>query len=199
MMACAPIAAFLSRRIDPRAMLGFGLCDFALGLWLLTSIDSRWTGCELFWPLVIRGSALMFCVVPTTIMALGTLPPTELKMASALFNTVRNLGGAVGIASVNTMLNDRTNLHWFRLAERLTVGRPQVMVWMNHLSERIARNVADPTAPDSSSSGGILANLIWREAASMAYADAFLMMAVVFVVSRLLVPFMERMRPAFDA
>ncbi len=60
-------------------------------------------------------------------MALGTLPPERVKNASGLFNFTRNLGGAVGLAALTTILNNRTDLHLARLHERLTyASRPAV-------------------------------------------------------------------------
>ena len=53
----------------------------------------------------------MLAMVPINNVALGTLPPERVKNASGLFNLMRNLGGAVGLAGINTFLNDRTDLH----------------------------------------------------------------------------------------
>ena len=50
-------------------------------------------------------------------LALGTLPPERVKNASGLFNLMRNLGGAVGLAVINTVLNKRWDLHLERLRE----------------------------------------------------------------------------------
>ena len=58
-------------------------------------------------PQVLRGVSLMICMVPVNNIALGTLPPDRLKNASGLYNLTRNLGGAVGLAVINTVLNDR--------------------------------------------------------------------------------------------
>jgi DHA2 family multidrug resistance protein len=187
MVISAPITALLSRRISLNLMMILGFSDFAVGLWLLVPINSQWTGLELFWPLIVRGFALMFCVVPATIMALGALQPEKLKMASALFNTMRNLGGAVGIACVNTMLNDRTNLHWLRLSDHLTPGRPQLMVPMSRQLANITGYVVDPIMLDHRALAAV-AKLAKREAMTMAYSDTFLMIAAVFVCSLLLIP-----------
>ena len=56
---------------------------------------------------------------PPSGLTLGGVPPARLKLASGLFNRMRNLGGAIGIAACATLLNDRTNLHFLRLAEQL--------------------------------------------------------------------------------
>ena len=62
-------------------------------------------------------------MVPINNIALGTLPPERVKNASGLFNLTRNLGGAVGLAGINTVLNDRTDLHLARLHEAVTWSR----------------------------------------------------------------------------
>ena len=50
-------------------------------------------------------------MVPINYLALGTLPPTKIKNASGLYNLMRNLGGAVGLAVINTLLDKRMDLH----------------------------------------------------------------------------------------
>ncbi len=64
----------------------------------------------------------MLCMVPINNLALGTLPPERLKNASGLFNLTRNLGGAVGLAVINTVLTDRNAFHYARLAEHVQWG-----------------------------------------------------------------------------
>jgi MFS transporter, DHA2 family, multidrug resistance protein len=112
-------------------------------------------------------------------------------MASALFNTMRNLGGAIGIASINTWLNSGTNLHWLRLNESLSVGRPELNVWLTRVTSHMQGAIADPvTATDRAV--GILAQLTRRESATMAFSDALLMMSVLFFAAMLLVPLIRR-------
>jgi MFS transporter, DHA2 family, multidrug resistance protein len=55
-------------------------------------------------------------------LSLGSLPPARLKYASGLFNTMRNLGGAAGIALRGAILNDQTSLHFSRIAAHLTLA-----------------------------------------------------------------------------
>ena len=81
------------------------------------AITKDWDFWELLLPQILRGVSLMLCMVPINNIALGTLPPERLKNASGLFNLTRNLGGAVGLALINTVLNDRMDLHLQRLHE----------------------------------------------------------------------------------
>ena len=62
-------------------------------------------------------------MLPVSMLALGTLPPERIKNASGLFNLMRNFGGAVGLAVINTLLNERWDLHIQRLHEAVNWSR----------------------------------------------------------------------------
>jgi MFS transporter, DHA2 family, multidrug resistance protein len=70
----------------------------------------------------LRGFAAMFCLLPPTRLALETLPHKQVPDASGLFNMMRNLGGAVGIALIDTVLYGRTSGHADALRQRLVAG-----------------------------------------------------------------------------
>jgi MFS transporter, DHA2 family, multidrug resistance protein len=74
----------------------------------------------MFWPQVIRGVAIMFCLLPPTHLALGAPSETQVPDASGLFNLMRNLGSAIGIALIDTILYGRTSIHALR--NRLLAG-----------------------------------------------------------------------------
>jgi MFS transporter, DHA2 family, multidrug resistance protein len=76
----------------------------------------------MFWPQIVRGVAIMFCLLPPTRLALGTLPEAQVPDASALFNLMRNLGGAIGIAVIDTILYGRSLVHAEDFRVRLLAG-----------------------------------------------------------------------------
>src|SRR5260370_21101735 len=94
---------------------------------------------ELLLPQILRGIGMMFAMVPTNNIALGTLPPDRVKNASGLFNLTRNLGGAVGLAIINQVLNERTDLHISRLQERVTWGNATATETLNNFTQRLPR------------------------------------------------------------
>ena len=87
-------------------MMAFGLSLFAVSCLELVPITKDWAFSELFIPQALRGVALMTSMMPVSMLALGTLPPERIKNASGLFNLTRNLGGAVGLAVITTILNE---------------------------------------------------------------------------------------------
>ncbi|MEW5687374.1 MAG: DHA2 family efflux MFS transporter permease subunit [Pseudomonadota bacterium] len=177
----APIAMRLSALLGGRAVIGIGFTLFAVFLWMYSAITPQWGFGELFWPQVVRGLAILMCIFPAIAMALGGVPQSELHNASGLFNLMRNLGGAIGIAVVNTWLIDFGRWHGLRIREGLGQAAEEAVV---NLGVIAAREGADPAA-----ALGAVQDLLAREAATMAFADVFRLMAWVFVATLLIVPF----------
>jgi DHA2 family multidrug resistance protein len=179
----------------------FGLSCFALGMWNFSPITHDWGWRELLLPQGFRGFAQLFAVAPTVTLTLGGLAPDRLKLASGLFNLMRNLGGAIGIAACGTILNDRANLHFLRLAEHLNASNTA----MHSLLEHVAGDVkwGGDAVHGQAAALKQLWSLAWREAQTQTYADAFLAMAACFVVATAMVPLMRKVatptRPAADA
>jgi DHA2 family multidrug resistance protein len=121
-LVAAPIAGGLESRLDARWLSAAGFALFALGLGC-SAFQSRLADFdEMFWPQVLRGIAIMFCLLPPTRLALGGLTEAEVPDASGLFNLMRNLGGAIGIALIDTILYGRTGGHAEALRDRLIAG-----------------------------------------------------------------------------
>src|SRR5260370_9008259 len=122
MFLTAPIVGRLMLKVDMRYIIAAGLIIFGLGSWQMTWITRDYDFYELLVPQILRGIGMMFAMVPTNNIALGTLSPELVKNGSGLFNLTRNLGGAVGLAVINQVLNERTDLHISRLQDRVHWG-----------------------------------------------------------------------------
>src|SRR6202012_1386275 len=131
---CAiPFYSMIARHIDLRWLMMFGMACFAISMWNFTPITHDWGWRELLLPQAFRGFSQQFAVAPTVTLTLGSLAPDRLKLASGLFNLMRNLGGAIGIAASATILNDRTNLHFLRLAEHLNSSNTAMKQWIGQV------------------------------------------------------------------
>ncbi len=186
-----PIYVALARRYDWRWLMMFGLACFGLAMWSYSFITSDWGAAQFLLPQLLRGFPQVFAVAPAVNLGLGSLPPARLKYASGLFNMMRNLGGAVGIAVSAAIINDRTNLHFLHIASRLTPANGA----MNRLVAGLEGRYA--VLPGSPHAGHLAAveqlwHLAYREAATLAFADAFRTILLAFVVATLLVPLMRK-------
>ncbi|MCU7247168.1 DHA2 family efflux MFS transporter permease subunit [Pseudomonas koreensis] len=189
-----PVYALLANRIDLRWILMLGLALFAVSMWDFSQITHDWGAKELLLPQAIRGFAQQLAVPPVVTLTLGSLAPDRLKLASGLFNLMRNLGGAIGIAACATVLNDRTNLHFLRLAEHLNTRNETMNAWLDQLTLN-AQLLGQNSLEGSQTALHQLWALTWREAQTLTYADAFLMIMSCFVVATLLVPLMHKVQP----
>lgn len=185
MFFAAPVAALLSRRFDPRAVSAAGLIMVGWSTRDLAFVTSDWGYWELFWPQVGRGAGLMLTMAPLNVIALGTLETAKVPNASGLFNLARNLGGAFGLAIINTLLNDRTVHHSRMLADNFDISRPAVSERLSGLTAYFASmGHADP----NTAALRALSNIARREAAVMAFSDVFQLIALAcFVTAPLLI------------
>jgi DHA2 family multidrug resistance protein len=188
MFLTAPIAGRLMDKVDPRHMLIAGFLSFAAGTYWMTYLTRDWDFWELFWPQVFRGVGLMIAMIPINNIALGTLPPDRIKNASGLFNLTRNLGGAVGLAALTTILNDRTDVHLARLHERLTWAHQPAVELLDKLAERFASYGSDARLMALKQ-----LNLIThRQGVVIAFADVFLLLTILFIGLAFLALLMRR-------
>ncbi|MEK7265322.1 MAG: DHA2 family efflux MFS transporter permease subunit, partial [Pseudomonadota bacterium] len=180
MFAAAPAAALLSQRFDPRAVAAAGLLILGISTRDLTFVTSEWGYWELFLPQIGRGAGLMLTMAPLNVIALGTLETAKIPNASGLFNLSRNLGGAFGLATINTILNDRTVHHTRMLADNFDVSRAVVAERVASLTAYFSSmGHADPNAAAMLT----LSNIARREASVLAYSDVFQLLTLACLVT----------------
>lgn len=187
-----PFYIMLARKFDTRWVMMFGMACFAVAMWTCTVITHDWGGSELMWPQIIRGFPQVFAIAPAVTLGLGSLSPDRLKYASGLFNMMRNLGGAIGIAICGTILNDRTNLHFARLSEHLNSANTTAQQTLNQLSAKFAASNAGDVVHGHAAALKQVWSLTYREARVQSFADAFLIIAASLALATLLVPLLRK-------
>lgn len=177
MFLTAPIAGFLASRFDLRLLMGIGFAGFAAGTWMMSHLTGDWDFWELLVPQILRGCSLMLCMVPINNIALGTLPPARIRNASGLFNLTRNLGGAVGLAIINTILTQRQDFHYARLAEHVQWGNPEAVERLKNMTSSFdAYGLDGATAALKQ-----LAAIVQQQATILSFGDIFLLLTVLFL------------------
>ncbi len=188
MTLAAPLAALASARLDQRWVAAAGLAMFAVSLWMMTAITPLWGFWQLFGAQAVRGAALLFCLVPAVGMALGVVNQDELRDASGLNNLARNLGGAIGIAVVNTWLLDFARFHGERLSESLGRSPGQAMAAVTAIAQRLSAQFADP-ARQLALAAAELRHQVQTLALTEAFGDVFRICALLFVAALAIIPF----------
>ncbi len=177
MFFTAPISGVLSRKMDPRLMMMIGFLGFAAGTWRMTHLTADWDFWELLVPQILRGSSMMLCMVPINNIALGTLPPERLKNASGLFNLTRNLGGAVGLAIINTVLINRNAFHYARLSEHVQWGSAAAQTKLQNMTLNFEQTAGLDAHKAAISK---LSGMVQQQATLLSFMDVFTMLTVLF-------------------
>jgi MFS transporter, DHA2 family, multidrug resistance protein len=192
----APVAVMLEQRADARLLTGLGFAVFATGLGMSGFQTPQTDSAGMFWPQVVRGLAIMFCLLPPTRLALGALAPDRVPDASGLFNLMRNLGGAIGLALIDTVIYSRAPAHATDLLVRLQIGDADAARFLGIPEGMIT---ALPAGPPDTGTMAILSPLLEKASLTLAINDAWLMIAVLTVAALLCVPFAhgraQRTRP----
>jgi len=189
-LAGVPVYIVLARKLDTRWLMMFGLALFGFSMWSFGFITHDWGGDQLLWPQILRGFPQVFAVAPAVTLGLGSLSPERLKYASGLFNMMRNLGGAVGIAVCGAILNTRTNFHFDGIAYHLTPVNGAMARMVDGIAQRYG------ALPGNLDAGHVAAlkelwHLAYREASTLAFADAFHAIMLAFIAATLLVPLLR--------
>jgi MFS transporter, DHA2 family, multidrug resistance protein len=165
-----PVVGALTKKVQPKYLIAFGLTVEAIACWHLRGFTTEISFSHVAWARVLQAVGLPFLFVPISTVAYAGLPPGKNNNASALMNTMRNLGGGFGISVAVALLAQRGQYHHSRLVETVDAFAP-------------AR------ATPSSVAGGLakLEQAIRQNAALASYVDVFWLLAI---VAALAVPLM---------
>jgi DHA2 family multidrug resistance protein len=191
-LVTAPIAVALEKRTDPRLLSAFGFGLFALGIAMSAFQDPRTDYDAMFWPQIVRGIAIMFCLLPPTRLALGTLPPERIPDASGLFNLMRNLGGAIGIALIDTIIYTRSDPLGQGLWDRLQAGDASAAAFVGAPADVIIGH----TGSFDAAATAVLDPLVQTAASVQAINEAWMMVAVLTACAMLCAAFARSVPPA---
>jgi DHA2 family multidrug resistance protein len=110
----------------------------------LTNINLGTNVDYFFWPLLVRGVAMVFMYMPLTMATLGSCPPEEIAEASGFFNLARQLGGSIGVAAITTILDRRNEFHRAVLIEKVDPFNPAAVDTMKSFAGVFQQHGASP-------------------------------------------------------
>ncbi|MBN8890086.1 MAG: MFS transporter [Rhodospirillales bacterium 70-18] len=180
MFVSAPIAGRLSKVMDLRWMLAMGLVMFGVSVWWLAHLTNQSSFWEMLLPQGLRGFSMMFLFLPVNTLALGTMAPQQLKNASGLYNLMRNLGGAIGLALINTIATQRDAAHVLHLQEQVNWARPGATRFIDNLTHAMT---ASKGVEAHIAALARVSALVHREALVLSYNDVLLLMAGLFFLA----------------
>lgn len=175
MFLTAPVAGRLVRAMDPRIPLVLGFALAAYGVGLGVRVTAEWGFWEFATLQAVRGVGVMIAMIAAQQLSVSTLPPEMMKDASGLVNLIRNVGGAIGLAVLTTILSDQAAVHLSELSSAMSVASLQGQEMLSGLTAMMdAQGVANPEG----AARKFLAMGLRRDALVLAFADGFYFLAL---------------------
>lgn len=190
-MIAMPIAGVLVNKVNPKAILAFGIMIAAYAVHLMSQFNLFADFNAVLWPRVLLGVGMGFIFIPLTTLTMAAMRKEEMGNATAIFNLLRNLGGSFGVAFITTILARRAQFHQARLIEHLTPFDRNMQVVVPQISEFLRQKGFPPPFLDQGSLGVIQGELL-RQAAMLSFNDAFYLLSIMMAVVLLFVPLMKK-------
>jgi DHA2 family multidrug resistance protein len=178
-MVCMPIVGFLVSRVDTRYLITFGCTISAASLFVMAGWNLQLDFKTAVLGRMMQAFGLAFLFIPINVAAFAYVPRDKTNMGTGIINLARNIGASVGIATVTTMLQRRSQAHESRLIERINPMNPAYQNMLNGTTGTLISHGANATRA-TAQAHSMIYGVLERQAAMLAFLDNFKMLGVVF-------------------
>jgi DHA2 family multidrug resistance protein len=178
-----PMVPWLMKRFDARLVIGVGFALFATSNFMNIYMTADYGSDQLFWPNVVRaiGQALVFA--PLSAVATAGIEAENAGSASGLFNMVRNLGGAVGIAVLQTFLTKREQYHSNVLSQSISLLEQATRTRLEELTQHFVNHGVIDRADASRRAVIAVGHIVQKQAFILAFSDTFYLLGAALLVA----------------
>jgi MFS transporter, DHA2 family, multidrug resistance protein len=178
-----PLVPRLMKRFDPRLLIGIGFALFATSNFLNIFMTPDYGSDQLFWPNVVRAIGQALAFAPLSAVATASIEAENAGSASGLFNMMRNLGGAVGIAVLQTFLTKREQYHSNVLMPSVSLLEQAARARIEQLTHYfVSHGISDP-AYASHRAVVAIGQIVQKQAFILAFSDTFYLLGVALIVA----------------
>lgn len=180
-----PLVPRLMKRFDARLLILVGFALFAASNFMNVYMTGDYASDQLFWPNIVRAIGQALAFTPLTAIATAGIEQENAGSASALFNMMRNLGGAVGIAALQTFLTKREQFHSNILTNSVSVFEEATRDRVTRLTSYFMNHGVSDQALATHKAIVAIASSLRKQANIMAFSDTFFLLGVALVVALL--------------
>jgi len=187
-----PLVPRLMQRFDPRLVIGIGFALFAASNFMNIYMTNDYATDQLFWPNVVRavGQALVFA--PLSAVATAGIEAENAGSASGLFNMMRNLGGAVGIALLQTLLTKREQYHSNVLMQSVSMLEPATRARIEKLTQYFMSHGVADHADATHRAIVAIGKIVQKQAFILAFSDLFFLLGTALIVALIASLFLKK-------
>ena len=178
-MLMMPVVGILVSKLDPRFLIIFGCTVSALALFVMAGWNLSLDYKHAVLGRMLQSFGLAFLFIPINVAAFAFVPKEKSNMGTGIINLARNIGASVGIATVTTMLERRTQFHMAQLMEHINGVNAAFRNTLNGFTT-VFVNAGSSTAGATSRAYGMIYGIVQKQATMLAFIDNFKMLGVVF-------------------
>src|SRR5690349_5934693 len=187
-----PLVPRLMQRIDPRIVIGIGFALFAASNFMNIYMTNDYAANQLFWPNVVRAVGQAFVFAPLSAVATAGIEPENAGSASGLFNMMRNLGGAIGIALLQTLLTKREQYHSNVLMQSVSVFEQATRTRLEQLTQYFINHGVLDRADAAHRAYVAIGHVVQKQAYILAFSDTFYLLGMALIVALAAVLFLKK-------
>jgi DHA2 family multidrug resistance protein len=187
-----PLVPRLMKRFDARLLILVGFALFAASNFMNVYMTGDYASDQLFWPNIVRAVGQALAFTPLTAIATAGIEQENAGSASALFNMMRNLGGAVGIAALQTFLTKREQFHSNILTNSVSVFEDATRDRVARLTGYFMNHGVSDQALATHKAVVAIASSLRKQANIMAFSDTFFLLGVALGVALLASLFLKK-------
>jgi DHA2 family multidrug resistance protein len=178
-----PLVPRLMQRFDARIIIGIGFALFAASNFMNIHMTNDYAADQLFWPNIVRavGQALVFA--PLSAVATAGIEAENAGSASGLFNMVRNLGGAIGIAALQTLLTKREQFHSNVLTQSVSMFEQATRTRLEQLTQYFMNHGVTDRADAAHRAYVAVGKIVQKQAFILAFSDTFFLIGVALIAA----------------
>lgn len=178
-MCMMPVVGMLVSRVDTRILITFGCIVSASALFVMAGWDLGLDYGHAVHARMLQSFGLAFLFIPINVAAFAYVPKEKTNMGTGIINLARNIGASVGIATVTTMLDRRTQYHQSRLMEHVNDYSAAYHNMLNGLQAKFLA-AGSSAAHASAQAHTMIYHTVQRQAAMLAFLDNFKMLGIIF-------------------
>jgi len=180
-MCMMPVVGILVGKVDTRILIAFGCVVCSVALFVMASWNLQLDYRHAVAARMLQSFGLAFLFIPINVAAFAYVPKEKTNMGTGIINLARNVGASVGIATVTTMLDRRSQFHIARLTEKANELSAAYHNALNGFQLKLM-SAGATAAHASAQAHALVYSTIERQAAMLAFLDNFKMLGVIFLV-----------------
>jgi MFS transporter, DHA2 family, multidrug resistance protein len=189
-----PLVPLLMKRYDPRYIGFVGISIFAASCFMNVTLSADSAGDQFLIPNIVRAIGQALVLTPISTITTAGIAPSEAGAASGLSNMLRNLGGAVGTATLATILTKREQFHSNVIGQSVTAYREEVRQRIAELTHYfLSHGVSDPAAAEHQAIA-TLGKIVKRQALIMGFSDTFAVIGAVLAIAAVALLFAKKFK-----